>query len=626
MGMGTKLCAVIGATAVVGAFCLEALGKPRATAGYPPLQDAVRTMDATGPYVNEVARPTDAFAVGNYAHLLDKIPPAKNTGPGWALYATDWTQADEDGYSAFVQAMGRSGCISIDDCLRSPANPYRDLEDDTLWLGDCTDMVYVLRGYYAWKNGLPFSYQDRVAIQPGKGAGIDARYSKYGNRVAGRFDVIQVPGASPRDGGKLLRRLFNIVSTAMLRVQGEDQGRYFSDFYPIEISRDAVRPGAVAYDVYGHVSIVYDVADDGRIMLISSHPDYTVSRDNYGPNFLRTGPELGGGLKDWRPVTLVGATKTAKGTYVGGRMIGAKNADLPHYSAEQFFGTHPDETGDWEKGRFVTADGRALPYYDFVKAQLRKPGLPFDPVAEVANATDALCAAFRARRTAVNLAIYADIPNKPAPKKLPANIYGTYGDWERYATPSRDARLKTQAVELRQMVESLLTQHATGDPNLHYGGGDLAAALLDVYDRGANACKLSYRRTDGKFVRLTMHHVTDRIFDLSFDPFHCAERRWGAKSDYEMNSCGDTADKTRWYQAQRFLRNDPGRTYDLRTDFEAKDLKDPDIAPPGQGGLGRTTPPDVDVMGFLLRYAGDHVTAGPDLSVDIIKASDAINE
>jgi hypothetical protein len=602
-------------------LCGTAAAQVHESEGFPPIADVIGAH-GDQPHINVVERDND-FGLRDYDHLLDRIPPARNLGDGWEIWKTRWSEEDERGYEAFVTAIGRSGCISIDDCLRSDANPYRDLEDDTLWLGDCTDMVYVLRGYYAWKNGLPFSYQDAIAIKGGAKGGTDSRYSLFGNRIVGRTDVIHPEGRPPRDGKALLINIFNIVSTAMLRTHPGEETGIFDDFYSLEISREAIRPGTVAYDIYGHVSIVYDVEDDGRILLISSHPDYTVSRDAYGPNFIRKGPELGGGLKAWRPIELVGARKTAKGTYVGGRITAAKNAELEDYSLEQYYGNEPDETGEWAKGRFVH-EGRALPYYEYVRARLRDPGRPIDPVDDIANATDALCGAFRARRTAVNLAVYAGIPAKDAPDKLPENIYGTYGDWERYATPSRDARIKTQAVELRQMAEDYVARHAAGDPLVRYDG-DLAAAMLDVYDRGANECRFTYKRSDGTRVRLTMHHAMDRLWDMSFDPFHCPERRWGATGN-ELATCTDDADKTKWYKAQTYLRNDPDRTYDLRTSFTADQLRSPAKATPEKGGIGKAKAPDADVLGYLEGLAGAHVTTGRDLPVEIIKGSGAVND
>ncbi|MGV6820619.1 MAG: hypothetical protein ACWA5T_09010 [Parvularcula sp.] len=606
--------------AIAAAFVSTGQARSVAHDGFPPLSRAVLSdPDQT----NEVGAASDALGIGDYSELLDQIPPARNLGPAWHLHATQWTAEDERGYQAFVKAIGRSGCTSIDDCLRSGANPYRDLDDDELWLGDCTDMVYILRGYYAWKRGLPFSFEDGITARQPSERGTDLRYTKGGNRITSRVGIVEDPRTGPRNAPRLLRRLFNIVSTAMLRTPADDVGRSITSFYPVTITRESVVPGIVAYDIYGHVSIVYDVTDDGRILLISSHPDYTVSREPFGSNIVRSSPELGSGLKAWRPVRLVGAVRGAKGTYLGGSIELSRNETLTDFSLEQYYGTEPDETGDWADGRFIHG-GKTLPYYQFVQARLRAPGVPSDPLAEFAEATDAFCGAIRARGTAVNLAKYASLTQAPAPTRLPDNIYGTYGDWERYATPSRDARLKTQALELRQMAERLIQASNAEDADQAYVSDDMPAALLDVYDRRAKACTLIYSRSDDSKVRLTLKDVTDRLFDLSFDPFHCPEIRWGAKGT-ERETCPADPAKERWYRAQKYLRYSPERTYDLRTAFTADQLKDPAVASPDEGGIGRSVPPDVDVHGYLVRQAGAHSTANTNLPTEMIELSGAVN-
>ena len=617
-------------TLLAGASALSAMGVVQATPAsdhppFPPLEEAVRRSAQFGDegWLNVAREGQGALGVGDWQSLQALIPPEKNSGDDWRIHKTSWSAEDERGYEAFVTAIGRSGCISIDDCLRSPANPYRDLEDERLWLGDCTDMVYVLRGYYAWKNGLPFSYQDGIAVRSPNEPQSDIRYSEFGNRVTSRFDVVDPGSRAPYNGPELLTRLFNIVSTAMLRTHAEDERGAFDDFYPVEITPEAIRPGTIAYDIYGHVSIIYDITEEGRILMISSHPDYTVSRDIYGPAILRSAPELGGGIKAWRPIRLVGARERSDGTYVGGRIVGAKNADIPDFSMEQFFGNEPDASGDWESGRFI-ANGRPYPYYDYVRLKLRNPELPADPVGDVASALDGLCSSLRARRTAVNLAVYAGIPFEPAPEKLPENIYGTYGDWERYSTPSRDARLRTQAVELYQMVVDLVTRYEGGDAELRSSAGHLPTALYDVYQQKSKDCRIVYKRSDDTTVRLTMDDAIERLFDFSFDPFHCPERRWGARGD-ELRTCTDGPDKAKWYEAQRFLRNDPSRTYDLRTDFTADQLQDPKVAPPQDGGLGRSEPPVVSIGRYLAPKADPHVLEGADLPVRVLKGLQRMN-
>ncbi|MEL7487993.1 MAG: hypothetical protein AAGJ87_12350, partial [Pseudomonadota bacterium] len=474
--------------------------------------------------------------------------------------------------------------------------------DTRRWSGDCADMAYILRAYYAWKNGLPFSYQN--VMRTADGAREDTRYSKNGNVVAARRRAvsgapISAPGFVARIGGE--------VSTAMFRTHPEKGGGpFYDDFYPVEITREAVRPGVIAYDIFGHVGIVYDVTEDGRILIVASHPDNSVTRTVYGPNFMRSKPSLGAGLKAWRPIRLDGAKKTDDGFYVGGKVKAASNTEIADYSLEQYFGNVPHPSGVWHYGEF-NFNGRTLRYYDYVRRRLAAPDFAYDPVQELRHGLKSLCTDVKARKVAVQRATNAGVHRQPHPKRLPENIYGTYGVWENYSTPSRDARLKVGFIELRRTVQDLIEREAADDPAIAYDGDNLPEDLLEAFDEEAFGCRISYWRSDGMRVRLTLANVMDRLWDLSFDPYHCPERRWGARG-VELQSCTDDADKNRWYNAQRFLRNQAQRTYDVRMSFTVDELKPPMMATAAQGGLGVEKPADADIRAYLRSLTGPSET------------------
>lgn len=524
------------------------------------------------------------------------FPEAANTDRVWKVYKTHWSDADEAGYAAFVKAIGRSQCSSLETCLQSDANPFRS-DDDPVLRGDCADMVYVLRGYYAWKNGLPFSYQNAMALA-GR-AREDIRYSSNGNVVAGRRQIINHVSNAHR----FLGRIGGEVSTAMFRTHPETGGgRKHDDFYPIKISRETVKPGVIAYDIYGHVGIVYDVLDDGRVMVVASHPDESVTRTTYGPNFIRSKPELGAGLKAWRPIHVEGAATNGDGSLRGGRLVAAANDAISDFSLEQFMGTHPHPSGVWHYGEFRHND-RTLKYYDYVRRRLAAPNFAYNPVDELRFGLRAICTAAKARKTAVDAATTARIHLKPHPGRLPPNIFGTYGEWEEYSTPSRDARLKVSFIELRRDMQRLVEAAKTDEPGVRYDGRDLAGDLLTAFEEEKNACTFTYWRSDRTRVRLNLGHVMERLWDLSFDPYHCPERRWGARGA-ELETCTDNSTKAQWYNAQRFLRYQAERTYDVRMDFALDELKPPMAAAPSEGGLGVEAPADADIRAYLLQLDG----------------------
>lgn len=519
------------------------------------------------------------------------IPPAVNTGRAWEVYKSEWSETDEAGYSAFVQAIGRSNCTSIDACLKDEANPYRSSVDPYL-PGDCADMVYVLRAYYAWKNGLPFSYQN--AMRTADRSGQDLRYSTEGNVVAGRRQILNSIDNAPA----FIARIGGEVSTAMFRTdpQAANNGSH-DDFYPVKIERGAVRPGILAYDIYGHVGLVYDILDDGRVLVVASHPDNSVTRTAYGPNFMRSKPALGAGLKAWRPIYVDGARAESDGSLNGGKLRAAANDLIADFSMEQYFGNTPHPSGVWHYGEFRFQD-RTLKYYDYVRRKLAAPGFAYDPVEELRFSLETICGSLKARKVAVDAAYTARIHLRPHPAKLPQNIFGTYGDWEEYSTPSRDARLKVSFIELRRDLQKLVEDVAAGEPGVTYDGENLAADLLAVFEEEKNACTFTYWRSDTTRVRLNLAHAMERLWDLSFDPYHCPERRWGA-TGAELETCTDDEVKSQWYNAQRFLRFQAERTYDVRMDFSLDELKPPMLAAPDQGGLGVDAPADADVRAYL---------------------------
>jgi len=539
-------------------------------------------------------RSLGAAAVGLTALWLHSTAAAEavNAGDAWRVVKTSWSAEDEDRYSEFVQAIGRSTCSSLESCLAVAANPYYNPSDPE-FTGDCADMAYVLRAYFAWKNGLPFSYQNAMRTADGKPE--DLRYSSNGNVIASRRDAI---GEKPVSAATFIGRIGGEVSTAMFRTHPDNgDGALFDDFYPVKINREAVRPGVLAYDIYGHVGIVYDILEDGRVLVIASHPDRSVTRTTYGANFLRSKPDLGAGLKGWRPIALEGARLLPDGSYAGGRIRAARNADIPYYSMEQFLGNRPNPSGDWRYGDFVVG-GRAVSYFDFIRRSLAHPNFAYNPVDELRHGMQTICGAVRDRKVAVERAVSAGFPKRAPPPRLPPNIFGTYGDWENYSTPSRDARLKVSFIDLKRTIKELVDHYNAGDTDVRYDGADLPRALWEAYQQEKDACTFTYWRSDDSRIRMHIGHVQDRLWDLSFDPYHCPERRWGASGD-EFATCTDDELKTRWYEAQRYLRYQAERTYDVRMDFALDELKPPSKAPPEKGGLGVEAPADADLRAYL---------------------------
>src|SRR3569833_3895609 len=113
------------------------------------------------------------IALAFLAALTGAATAAPNLQATWRITKDHWGPEDERGFGAFVTALGQSGCNSAQSCLRSTANPWRGTDGGFVDIdADCAKFPYLLRAYYAWKNGLPFGYADGVRGE---------RFSKGGN-------------------------------------------------------------------------------------------------------------------------------------------------------------------------------------------------------------------------------------------------------------------------------------------------------------------------------------------------------------------------------------------------------------------------------------------------------------
>jgi len=524
------------------------------------------------------------LGLGSWLGLCALLAAPASASSIYVIRYASWTAADERDYGEFIAAIGASGCRSVDSCLHDRANPFAASDPKgAQFLSDCADLPYVLRFYYAWHRGLPFSYVADVAP---RGHASDIRYSPRDNEIEARHDILT--GA---DALETLNVLRDAVSSASYRTDPELEEPHESDFYSPALDPKSIRPGTVIYDPNGHLAVIWKVESDGRLRYIDAHPDNSLTRGFYDLRFVRASPGMGAGFKNWRPSRLEGVRTRPDGGLAGGHVRLASNADIPDFSVTQFYGTDR-RPGDWRQGRFVL-NGQAMDYYDYVRAAMAGGSLSFHPVQEVADMVNSNCADLSYRADAVKLALEAGLDGQAEPERLPVNIYGTEGDWETYSTPSRDARLKTAFKALRDNEERFMTLYRAHDSRLAYSGDDLAGDMLQAYDRAAASCSISYTRSDGSDISFSYEEARRRLFRLSFDPYQCVERRWAAQ-DAELSTCPDGAAKRAWYLAEQSLRNQIDRTYEAKMDWSLEQLRQ------GGPGIGVKEPPDTDARAYLV--------------------------
>jgi hypothetical protein len=515
------------------------------------------------------------------------LPPGKGQWQ-WRILKASWSVEDESAFEDFVRIIGESDCTTVHECITSAgANPRYHVTNPPFvqFHADCADLPGFLRGYFAWKNGLPFSFSIKFAAHP---RAPGSRTGTTGNQITDRYDIV---GPGP-DARRALPLIGQYVSTEHFRTPPAYTAAMLPDYYPVALTRDSIRPGTVIFDPDGHVAVVYKVSANGLIHYIDAHPDNSLTRGIYGRDFARAVPEMGAGFKRWRPQELKGATRAADGTLIGGRIELKPDRALADWSDEQFYGTEQPRPRRWENGKFFV-HGHEADYYDYLRLKLAGPDFKYDPLDETRTRMRALCYDLRERVQAVDLAIRAGYHRRPQPPKLPPNIYATSGDWEVYSTPSRDARMKTSFEELRDDVARFLDMAASDSRLLDYAGKDLRGELRHLYDKEAAACVISYVKSDGSTQTLSFRDVVKRLFKMSFDPYHCVELRWGASSAQELKSCQDGPEKRAWYAAEERLRNQVTRTYGEPMGWTLAQLQNKQL------DIGFDEAPDVDVESVL---------------------------
>lgn len=470
----------------------------------------------------------------------------------WKLSRNLWSEEDEKVYSKFVEAICDSKYSNLNRFIKDPkANPLYGEEDKKFNLSpDCADLPYVLRAYVAYKLRLPFSYTASIS-----GKGGDQRYSK-GNKPTSFKD--QDYFSSPQN----LFSQVTLINSGYFRMAADSQD---SDHYPVKISKKSIVPGTVYYDPDGHVAVVAKVTEDGRVRVIDAHPDRTISKPWFGAKFTRGSKTNGGGFKKWRPISYTS----------GGTTVRTRNHNISDYSAEDQF-----------QKSYSFRGKSGLGYHEYIRQALTDENRGSDPVRDFAFMMQDLYEDISYRAVAVEIAVEKGIHLKPHPGSLPWNIYGTDGLWEEFSTPSRDARLKVAFREFYDRSRQMVIEQEQLDPA---AARELASRLLQKYDQLSGQLQIAYDNSAGRKVTLSFADVNARLFDLSFDPYHSIEFRWGARGE-ELASAGDGETKRRFYDNERRLRNQLERVYNQATPLN----------------MGPETPVDVDIRGWLAGFLQGH--------------------
>jgi hypothetical protein len=437
----------------------------------------------------------------------------------WPVRAR-WTRSIENVYSAWIEALfdapegSDPSWPALHEVLRDPKRNFLfdhlgAAEDSGGRSGlgvvrpDCADLPYFLRAYFAWKLRLPFGLAE---CSRGKGGVPPWCKGLVTNEDADEqaADAKKSEGAVAAFGAFLRGTVADRAHSGSARTPFEDEA---SDYYPVKLTWESLRPGTVYADPYGHVLVIArrlpQTAERGGILYaVDGQPDGTVARKRFWRgNFLYAQrPELGGpGFKRFRPLV-------RRAGHLA-RLDDEAIARSPDYG---------DASRDPGK---LDVEG----FYDAMDDVLSPR--PLDPVHALMDTINALDEQVRTRVLSVeNGRKWLERAKAAAPMPEGPEIFETTGVWEDFSTPSRDLRLLI-AIDVVRGFPARITRRPE-----RYAASVAEVELAQTLARELKARSVTYTRSDGSPFTLTLEEVLARsgAFEMTYNPNDCVETRWGA--------------------------------------------------------------------------------------------------
>jgi hypothetical protein len=483
-------------------------------------------------------------------------PPRATEGSLWPL-RNSWNRATENLYSAWIEKLfdapldAAPSWKALHEVLRDRSRnvlfDHLGLREDQMGLiirPDCADLPYFLRAYFSFKMGLPFGYSKCSrggAGQPPKcyawwniqnleppphpaapdpTAASDNPLEMVHLPVAAAAPAPAAPsplavakrqGLAAGFGLYVSRTVADGVHSGSGRTKLTDDN---TDYYPVPLNQDALRPGTVYADPYGHMLVLVKRVPQqdgaaGVFLAVDAQPDATVARKRFWRgNFLfAQDPALGGpGFKRFRPI------------------VREKNGALHRQTNEEIAKNPQYADFSLDQAKLGIED-----FYDRMD-DVMSPA-PLEPVRAMREAITSLEEQVKTRVVSVeNGRKFLTGARPDASMPDGAAIFETTGAWEDFATPARDLRLLIAMDVVRTFPDRVTRRPERYAMPADKSAADVKAELESVLATELAARKFSYTRTDGSAWTLALKDVIDRGKDLemAYNLNDCVELRWGA--------------------------------------------------------------------------------------------------
>jgi len=476
-------------------------------------------------------------------------PTEPDPGPIWAP-RYKWNVANENLYALFVERLfdypleddrtWPSLHPLLRDTERNLLFDYRSLKEDGYiqFAPDCADLPYVLRAYFAWKVRLPFGFKHCSRGRAGKPPVCDLPGA--GDNMMSRLELPGKGGVNlPRDDVEAFQLFVNTglrtaVHSSSGRTLPEDE---LADLYPVPLTRQALKPGTVFADPYGHMLVLahwvpQPLTGSGILIGADAQPDGTVGQRRFWRGTFLFDPDIasgGAGFKAFRPRTLLDEIIPVEIHPDGEPLMIQRVGVLEDVSNMEL-----KKTRRYTPLSLQQYKGSADDFYDAVEGLINPR--PLDPRTLLLSLLDAFTESVVRRVTSIDNAEKwrVDHPNDVVAMPEGDSIFLAAGPWEDFSTPSRDLRLLISidtVVGFSKRVRAAPQRFGLSPAEVDAKLKELDQVLATELGKRT----FSYTRSDGSSRTLKLEQVVTRAaaLEMAYNPNDCPEVRWGAPADSE---------------------------------------------------------------------------------------------
>jgi hypothetical protein len=386
-------------------------------------------------------------------------------------------------------------------------------------LTHCGSFPAVLKTYYEYRRGLP-SVISKIASKKGG----DLRYSQ-GNYPKKHFDSISFKGSFSEFISHTLG--YSSGSAFLTGNFRTDPFLERTDSIPIAIEPEFIKPGTVAYNPNGHILVVGNIDKTGEVNFLDSHPDHSVTytKDLSALGFVKSAEDGPEGFER---------------CYSGFRMlrlskISSNKAELLTNEEMIPFGFSVQQYKDQakiKKGEMEIRGEKIQNFPSLVRSRLRQN--KSNLIEMIYNFSEEYLEMMKSREEFVQDA-WSDVL-KYGPITFPnnsqnENIYQANGRWEIWSSPSSDIDRKNKYIYLVNNVKNALENfgnNSSFDYSKFQNVTEMAEQIRNLKTKLFSEKKFKYQNSKKQEVELSLLDIEQRLFDLSFNPNHCPELRWGA--------------------------------------------------------------------------------------------------